>query len=111
MLGLLHGIDFLGGDVKFFKKLDLDQSINVEVEYFKENLTVDFKDLQTQLGIGHTQLDLMLQMPDSGNETVGRLFIHMIKVERSPSGAVRWWPGRVLKYQLVQGNRSSEPYS
>ena len=95
----------------------LSADVNVEVELRRENLAVNFRNwppprfglpvddrlpMEARLS---SPFALMPCMPESGNITVDALFAHMINVERRSSGAARWWPGVILRYQMVRATQ------
>lgn len=100
----------------------LPEDVNIEVEFFNEKpklrqsarpvgnrAEVDWEGSDDGFPARHKyvlgkgqRLQLTPGTPDSGNITVDQLFEHMILRERRARGAVRWWPGMVLRYQLVR---------
>lgn len=56
-------------------------------------------------------LELMQEMPQSGNKTVAGLFRDLITRERNPSAAVRYWPKWVIPYELVKTSRRRPVYA
>ena len=90
----------------------LPSHINIEVELVREDRSVNFR-CQPTCGRDDSHrppptqthsndlLVLLGGMPDSGLGRVDKLFAHMAANEKQSSGAVRWWPGLVMRYHLV----------